>query len=97
MQLWVEGEFIKYYESMLELKNNKKWQPVNLMTRNCALLPKAISNHSKLRPAEERLDELIDSIKDAGNVDVLCLQEVFGSAYAEALINGLKDKFKYFL
>jgi hypothetical protein len=73
----------------------------NLLTRNTALLPLVVTNFSNLRSSEERLPELIRSITQPRNkktnIDILCLQEVFGFGRAKQLIDGLKKQFKYFI
>lgn len=77
-----------------------KAKPLVLLTRNTALLPSVVTNYSHLRPSSERISEIIDSIvksSKARQVDVLCLQEVFGLENAKKLVNGLDKKFKHFI
>lgn len=95
----IEATPIKYYESSHTKKCPQTWRPFNVLTRNCALLSlDAVCNHSKLRPAKERIPELINSIKASPHrIDILCLQEVFSREHAEAVVMGLRSHFKYFL
>ncbi len=86
--------------SKLDTDAKSKFNPMVLLTRNVALLPTVISNFTNLRPTSERLPEVINSIVQsptAQDVDVLCLQEVFGKQISDKLVSELSSKFKYFI
>lgn len=99
------GAYINLPEYEYRVTNKKvhapeQREPLQFVTRNLALLPMIVTNFANLRPADERINEIISSIlysPKAAKLDFICLQEVFGDFYNKKLVVGLQHKFKYFI